>query len=251
MKTTILLLSLIVSAVNPALSLHSPYAPHRRRQVLSLGSILLSTCLLHQPSPSHAACLQGDTSPDCIGVYKVPLDDAILPYVQTPETLATFAPGVRWVPPTEYPKTFGAALAELVPLKDRVVALNDLVLKGNLTLVGMELLAILPRVVASGRVVVTCLANAAAAAATPAVERREGGSMSSSDVGLRSLRVEDALVELSAKLSSADVMIGQTLRGDMGSLTAGQIQILSELKEATSLFEELLLAIPSDFKAPP
>jgi hypothetical protein len=72
-----------------------------------------------------------------------------------------------------------------------------------------------------------------------------------SDLGLRSLRVEDSLTELSAKLYSVDVMIGQTLRGDMGSLTAGQIQILNELREANILFDELLQAIPSDFKARP
>jgi hypothetical protein len=243
-----LFLSLIVSALSSALSLRAPCVQQRRRQILSFGSIFLSTCLLQPVTPSHAACLQGDTSPDCIGVYKVPLDDAILPYIQSPEKLATYAPGVRWVPPIEYPKTYQAALAELVPLKDRVAALNDLVLKGNLTNVGVELLAILPRVAASGRILVTCLANAAAT--TPAVERREGAMMSS-DLGLRTLRVEDSLAELSAKLSSVDVMIGQTLRGDMGSLTAGQIQILSELRDANSFFEELVLAIPSDFKARP
>ncbi|KAI2493491.1 hypothetical protein MHU86_21041 [Fragilaria crotonensis] len=244
MNKTRLLRLLLVLVMSPALTLRSPAAPHRRK-VLSLGSFFLSSCFL-KPNPSQAACLQGDTSPDCIGVYKVPLDDAILPYIQTPEKLAEYAPGVRWVPPMQYPKTYQTAVAELVPLKDRIVALNDLVLKGNLTQVGVELLDILPRVVASGRVVVTSLATAAA---KPLAERQREGSMS--DLGLRCLRVEDALTEVSAKLYSVDVMIGQTLRGDMGSLTAGQIQILNELREADILFDELLQAIPSDFKASP
>lgn len=244
MNKTCLLLLLLVLVMSPALTLRSPASPHRRK-VLSLGSFFLSSCFL-KPNPSQAACLQGDTSPDCIGVYKVPLDDAILPYIQTPEKLAEYAPGVRWVPPMQYPKTYQAAVAELEPLKDRIVALNDLVLKGNLTQVGVELLAILPRVVASGRIVVTSLATAAA---KPLADRQHGGSMS--DLGLRCLRVEDALTEVSAKLYSVDVMIGQTLRGDMGSLTAGQIQILNELREADILFDELLQAIPSDFKASP
>ena len=244
MKKTRHLPVLLVLAVSSVVSLRSPTAAHRRK-VLSLGSFFLSSCFL-KPNPNQAACLQGDTSPDCIGVYKVPLDDAILPYIQTPEKLAEYAPGVRWVPPTEYPKTYQAALAELVPLKDRVVALDDLVLKGNLTQVGVELLAILPRVVASGRIVVSSLTTAAT---RPLAERQHDGSMS--DLGLRSLRVEDSLTEVSAKLYSVDVMIGQTLRGDMGSLTAGQIQILNELRGANILFDELLQAIPSDFKARP
>lgn len=55
--------------------------------------------------PTNAACLPGDVSPDCIGVYKLPLDDAVTSYIDTPEHLAKHAPDMRWVPLTEYPKS--------------------------------------------------------------------------------------------------------------------------------------------------
>ena len=189
------------------------------------------------PTQTHAACLQGDTSPDCIGFYKVPLDDAILPYIDSPEKLAQFAPGVRWVPPIQYPKAYNAALAELQPLKQRTAALNDWILKGNLTAVGVELLSIIPRLTVSGRVVISNLEGSSQ-------DKRNGAS----DVGLRALRIEASYLELVAKLNSIDILIGQALRGDLGSLTAGQIQILSELREANSLFDDMMLAIPKDYK---
>lgn len=196
-----------------------------------LGSVLL-------PTQCHAACLQGDTSPDCIGFYKVPLDDAILPYIDTPEKLAQFAPGIRWVPPIEYPDTYKAAVAELQPLKQRTATLNDLILMGNLTDAGVELLSIIPRLTVSGRIVISNLKGSSH-------EKRIGAT----DLGLRALRIEASYLELLAKLNSVDILIGQALRGDLGSLTAGQIQILSELREACSIFDDMILAIPKDFEA--
>ena len=190
------------------------------------------------PTPSQAACLQGDTSPDCIGFYKVPLDDDILPYIGSPEKLAQYAPGIRWVPPVEYPKTYKAALAELEPLKIRTSALSDLILKGNLTDAGVELLGIMPRITVSGRLVVASLSGDTSEKRTTA-----------SDFGLRALRIEAAYLELLYTLNSVDILIGQGLRGDLGSVTAAQIQILGELREANTLFDEMILAIPSDFKA--
>jgi hypothetical protein len=190
------------------------------------------------PTPSRAACLQGDTSPDCIGFYKVPLDDDILPYIGSPEKLAQYAPGIRWVPPVEYPKTYKAALAELEPLKIRTSALSDLILKGNLTDAGVELLGIMPRITVSGRLVVASLSGDTSEKRTTA-----------SDFGLRALRIEAAYLELLYTLNSVDILIGQGLRGDLGSVTAAQIQILGELREANTLFDEMILAIPSDFKA--
>jgi len=190
------------------------------------------------PTPSQAACLQGDTSPDCIGFYKVPLDDDILPYIGSPEKLAQYAPGIRWVPPVEYPKTYKAALAELEPLKIRTSALSDLILKGNLTDAGVELLGIMPRITVSGRLVVASLSGDTSEKRTTA-----------SDFGLRALRIEAAYLELLYTLNSVDILIGQGLSGDLGSVTAAQIQILGELREANTLFDEMILAIPSDFKA--
>ena len=230
----LLFLSLINAFVQHMASMQLPITS-RRRVVISSFFFLSSYAAI--PKPSSAACLQGDTSIDCIGFYKVPLDDAILPFIQTPEKLAEFAPGIRWVPPIDYPPTYEAARTELISLKARVAALDDMVLKGNLTEAGVHLLGILPRVTVSGRVLVAGLEGSLGK------KRPEG-----TDIDLRKLRIENGVLELSSKLNTVDVLIGQALRGDLGSLTAGQIQILAELQEANSLYDEVLRAIPLDPK---
>ena len=60
-----------------------------------------SVVVLH-PEPVNAACLQGDLRKECIGVYKVPIDDAIKSYISTPEALTKFAPDLKFVDPIEY-----------------------------------------------------------------------------------------------------------------------------------------------------
>ena len=62
---------------------------------------------------ANAACLSGDIRPECIGVYKLPIDAAESPYVATPEKLKVYAPDLQWVPPTPYPTTYTAALKQL------------------------------------------------------------------------------------------------------------------------------------------
>ena len=60
-------------------------------------SILASILTIDIPTASNAACLPGDIRSECIGVYKMPLDDAVLKYVETPEQLKKFAPDLNWV----------------------------------------------------------------------------------------------------------------------------------------------------------
>ena len=60
-------------------------------------SILASILTINIPTASNAACLPGDIRSECIGVYKMPLDDAVLKYVETPEQLKKFAPDLNWV----------------------------------------------------------------------------------------------------------------------------------------------------------
>jgi hypothetical protein len=219
----------------PITSLSSPKPPSvDRRKVLNSLSGLLPV-LLAPVAISQAACLQGDTSPDCIGYYKVPLDDAILPYIGSAEKLQQFAPGVRWVPPIEYPRNYKDAKAELEPLRQRCIALNDVILRGNLTEAGIEVLGIVPRLTVAGRVIVRSLSESASSAKT------------SADAGLRAIRIEEAYTELVSKLNSMDILLGQALRGDLGSLTAAQIQLVGELREANVLFDEIIAAMPTDF----
>jgi hypothetical protein len=68
-----------------------------RRSFILKPSILIASILTMNPTESIAACLPGDIRSECIGVYKMPLDDAALQYVETPEQLKKFAPDLQWV----------------------------------------------------------------------------------------------------------------------------------------------------------
>jgi hypothetical protein len=78
--------------------------------MMGSAAVCWGVMLMGDPKVTHAACLTGDTDPSCIGFYKVPLDDAILKYVDTPENLARFAPGIKWVKLPASPKTYKEAL---------------------------------------------------------------------------------------------------------------------------------------------
>lgn len=198
--------------------------------------------LLGQPSNvANAACLSGDTSADCIGVYKMPIDDAALPYVETPEKLARYAPDIRWVPPVSYPSGYKEALAELCDLRERCKLLDSLVLGGKLESAGVEILGIMPRVTVAGQVVVAALLE-------KGISQKKGGGGNEGDLSMRAYRAEVAMTELLTRLGQCDIEIGQGLRGDLGALTPAQIQILSTVREANTAFEEFLKAIPGDFK---
>ena len=190
--------------------------------------------LVSLPKQSHAACLFGDTSPDCIGVYKMPMDDSALSYVDTPEKLAKNAPDVRWVPPVQYPKSYTDARAELASLQKRCAALPDLVLKGNLTNVGIEILGIIPRLTVAGRVVIQSLDDA---------KNKQGVDMS-----MKAYRAEVAHTALLNMLGQCDVLIGQAISGQLGAIAPAQLHILEDVGEANVLFNEFTKSIPDDFK---
>lgn len=207
-----------------------------RRNAISCAfcsSVVLTFVLLLTSEGAHAACLMGDTSPDCIGVYKVPMDDTALPFIDTPEKLRRNAPDVRWVAPVEYPKTYTNARDELNTLRQRCMGLNDIVLKGDLTKAGTELLAILPRLTVAGRVVVRSLG--------------EAKSKNGVDLSMKAYRAEVAHTELLNMLGQCDILIGQAISGQLGVMAPAQLHILSDLREADALFDEFLRSIPDDF----
>lgn len=196
------------------------------KSILGLSVITFAT--INTPKQSHAACLPGDTSIDCIGVYKVPIDNNIKNMVGTPEQLAKYAPDLRYVPPIESPKNYKEAKEEILSLKDDVYGLTSLVSKGDLTSAGVEILRIVPRITVAGRAVILSLG-------------------SDEKFSMKAYRSDVAHTELLASLGSVDVMIGQSMAGQLGSITAAQIQILEELRNANESYDELVKAIPSDF----
>ena len=198
-----------------------------RRQVMNslMKSAIPLAFTMTSPRPSEAACLSGDVSPGCIGFYKLPLDDATAKYIDTPEHLAKYAPDLKWVPMTEYPKSYKAAKEELVELQAKLDTVAPMVLKGEFTEAGVLLLAITPRVTVAGRLIVRVLQK-------------------DTELSMRAMRTEDAHLELLGSLGSADIVIGQALGGRLGSTTMSQIQILDDLRNAEREFKELMKAIP-------
>lgn len=209
-----------------------PFNQACSRRIASFSLVTAIVSLL--PTVSNAACLMGDTSPDCIGVYKMPMDDTALKYVDTPEKLKQYAPDVRWVPPVSYPKSYKEAKSELNSLQQRCATLDSAVLQGNLTEVGIELLGIIPRLTVDGRFVIQTL--------------NEAKSQTGVDMSMKAYRAESAHSELLNKLGQCDILIGQAINGQLGAPAPAQLQILGDVKEANTLFDEFMRSIPDDFK---
>merc|ERR1712127_284700 len=67
------------------------------------------------------------------------------------------------------------------------------------------------------------------------------------DLSMRFIRVETTMSALLSSLGVLDVFLGQALRGDMGVVTAAQIQLLPDVKEVIENYKELKKALPDDF----
>jgi len=225
------------------------YEITRRDSVSKACNTLLfgSTILICQPKQSEAACLMGDTSEECIGYYKVPLDDEAYKYFDTPEKLSKFAPDLKWVPPIQYPKTYKLARDELVELQTRVQGLRSPVLKGDLIDAGTEILRIVPRITVAGRVVIRSLNSLSDGPSSGTAKMNEKIGR---DLAMSAYRSEVAHADLLGSLGEIDITIGQFLKGDgqLGALTVIQIEILSVLKEADGSFSELMKSIPISTK---
>ena len=238
-KSNLLLLSLLLTVyyniivspikalrvANPTKVIGHKYNRKNRREFL-LSSFLSASALIKMPQKSNAACLTGDVSEECIGVYKVPLDPEILPYIETPEQLAKFAPDIKWVPPITYPKSYDVALQEFNTIGNSIKDVTDTVSKGSLTAAGVQLLQVMPKYTVCGKVILN------------------GLSQRDDIQGVYPLIVDRYNI-LFAQLYSCDVMIGQGLRGEMGVSAVAQINILSELKQIESDYDVFLKQVIS------
>jgi len=125
---------------------------------------------------------------------------------------------------------YKVAKEELAVLHDKLKSdVNRLILKGDFTEAGVELLAMVPRVTVAGRTIVQTL-------------------QSKNEFSMKALRAEDAHFELMAALGSCDIVIGQALAGRLGSITMAQIQILEDIRNADQGFNDLFRALPEGFE---
>lgn len=184
-------------------------------ELLCSGTV---TAILAASSACQAACLPGDISKECIGVYKVPLDEVNSGMLNTPQAVQRNVPDLNYVPPVKYPQSAADAVQILQAQRTAADDIRSVVAAGRLEEAGIKMLNLLPKVTAAGRVVVDHVAQT-----SPLV----GGAK---DVQL--MQLQSRLDETLVSFGQVDVSIGQGLRGELGVVTVAQLTILSDLKDA-------------------
>lgn len=202
-----------------------------RRAILqrsAFGVLAPVESILNKSLTANAACLPGDLSPSCIGVYKVPIDDNILPFIGTETALKKNAPDLSYVPPIVAPKSVSDALETL--RKQRLLAdeIVQIVTAGRLEEAGIKVLELLPKVTMAGRLIVN--ARLDIQGASDAIQE------------LQQQQLQNSFDQVYVSWNSVDVLIGQGLRGEMGASVVAQLTILAELKDATRALDDLIAA---------
>jgi hypothetical protein len=214
----------------------------------------LARLLTSSAKSARGACLSGDIRPDCIGVYKLPIDAAESPYVDTPERLKLYAPDLRWIPPTPYPRTYAIALDQLKEQGKRLDAAVDLVAMGDIEGAGLTLLDVIPKVSAAGIVIIRMFDDASNNERNLAMKLNgangignDGNPSSTPEVialEMKAYRIKYTMNELLGYMGETDVLMGQGLRGELGVSAVAQIQILSSLSDCRKEYDNLLRTVP-------
>lgn len=212
-----------------------------RRSFLICASALISTSQLNV-NQAKAACLPGDIREDCIGVYKLPMDDAAKSYVETPEKLQKYAPDLKWVEPIQYPSSYQNAINLLKEQRQTFDVVQENVAKGDIKQAGLILLDIVPKVTAAGRYIVQSYSSAA-----NNERNKDFDSEEAKTLDMKAYRIEYALNECLGYLGESDVLIGQALRGELGVSAPAQLAILDQFRDARKEFDELLRVVPEKF----
>ncbi|CAJ1957951.1 unnamed protein product [Cylindrotheca closterium] len=179
--------------------------------------------------PASAACLPGDLSKECIGVYKVPIDDGILPFVGTPEKLKLYAPDLNYIPPIKAPINAKRALELLDTQQLAAEDIQQVVMSGKLEEAGIKVLGLLPVVQSSGKFL---------------VDKIEYGLLTPNSTTIDDLKISKLKSDLDLALGmwgECDMVIGQGLRGQLGVTTVAQLQILSSIKDAIVAYDDFLV----------
>ncbi|CAB9520945.1 expressed unknown protein [Seminavis robusta] len=206
-------------------------------KALGVVAIPTATAASVKVDPASAACLPGDVSPECIGVYKIPLQDALSsPLLNTPEALKKNAPDINYVKPVEGPpKSVMAAKEVLLAQRTAADDIRQVIQQGRLQEAGIKVLNLIPKITGAG---IT-------------IQQQVQSQYPESESGtnrIRVLKFENELQELIASWNSIDIEIGQALRGQMGVSAVAQIQLLSSLKDATAAFDDFLLVVDANIK---
>ena len=199
--------------------------------------------IVAQAPRANGACLPGDLSPQCIGVYKVPISDGFMKsMVSTKEALKQFAPDLNFVPPIPAPKSSLDAWEILQAQRRAADDISSVVAAGRLEEAGIKVLNLLPRLTDAGRVLVD------AAESAMDTNNRDDSTV------IRDLRRQQLLNSFEMTefaWRDVDLLLGQGLRGDLGVSAAAQLLILSELREANAALDDFLFVIDRLKSQPP
>jgi len=218
--------------------------PSTRRQLFQQSAAVLTGAVVTVvPSIANAACLQGDVRPLCIGIYKVPLDDNILPYVSTPEELHKFAPDLKYVPPIEYPESFEVAMDILRAQRASADEIRQIILAGKLEEAGIKVLGLIPQVTSSSRRV---FADLEAKIRTNGLVANKAKALvpTESETTVEEMAIEmaeDQMNYVNGYWGDCDITIGQGIRGELGKMTVTQLAILEALRDATCALDDYLV----------
>jgi len=218
-------------------------------QILS-GMLIVGFSSTLGTETSQAACLPGDTSRECIGVYKAPIDIDTMTQ-ENKDAFRKFAPDVKTdvKPMAGMPRTSDEALQVLEAQRAAADDIMNAILQGRLEEGGIKVLNLIPRVSMAGRIVIRdglSSPSSSSSSSTLAL-----ASMSSQDMErtlqreasihqLKETQLESALSNVLNSFGECDVMIGQGIRGEMGVVTFAQIYILFELQDAIRAYDDFL-----------
>lgn len=174
------------------------------------------------------------------------MDEAILPYVGTPEDLHKFAPDLTYVPPIEYPKSFEAAMAILQAQRSVADEIKQNVLAGKLEEAGVAVLGLIPQVTAGSRRV---FADIQAKIRTKGLVSGSTAMVRKDPEDDNETTVEELAIELAENQMNCltgywgdcDITIGQGIRGELGKVTVAQLTILDSLRDATCALDDYLV----------
>lgn len=227
-----------LSSAAQSLSLHSKSHTCRREVLSSVvraaGEILSPAILLAPNQQAGAACLPGDLSKECIGVYKIPLEDAQNSRtLNTPEAVKKNAPDLNYVKPMAMPSNVGQAKEILETQRAAADDIKNVVLAGKLEEAGIKVLNLIPKVTAASKTI------------QEQVEKMYplDGSVVNQ---MRVTKFNEQRQELITVWSQVDIEIGQALRGQMGQTTVAQIELLKSIRGATAILDDYLSAVDAN-----
>ena len=200
------------------------------------GFSVAAAAVIPATKAAHAACLPGDLSPDCIGVYKIPFQAAIdSPMLNTEEALKKNAPDVKYLKTEGPPKS--VLVAKEVLQTQRVAAedIQAVILAGKLEEAGIKVLNLIPKVTGAGMTI------------QEQVQRQYPVSDSGNNQ-MRVLKYQQSFQEMVALWSGVDVEIGQAIRGQLGVSAVAQLAILRSLKEAIAAFDDFMILVEANTK---